>query len=139
MVKLPRSSRMAIVAGLGTVALLGAVAQSASAAPTPTSRAAVQTASAPTTTPPQSTVPHKATPQPHSMSSADPNCVYEVVTTTEFLTDAGRRDITLQPGSLLYGPQSNVIGQTSAFLYSLDYQVNGWVWTGALYEQYCDP
>jgi hypothetical protein len=139
MVKLPISSRIAIVAGLGTVALLGAVAQSASAAPTPTSRAAVQTASAPTTTPPQSTVPQKATPPLHRMSPAGLNCVYEVVTSTEFLTDAGRRDITLEPGSLLYGPQANVIGQTSAYLYSLDYKVNGWVWTGALYEQYCDP
>ena|ERR1700722_13030629 len=139
MVKLPRPGRMAIVAGLGAVALLGTAAQSASAAPAPTPRAAVETISAPTTPPPLGTTPQKAKPPLHPMSSAGLNCVYEVVTGTEFYSQAGRQTVPLDVGSLLWGPQANVIGQQSAFLYSYTYDEWGWVWTGALYEQYCDP
>jgi hypothetical protein len=73
------------------------------------------------------------------MSPAGLNCVWEVVTGTEFISQGGRQTLPLDVGSLLYGPQSSVVGQSSAFLWSYTYDEWGWVWTGALDEQYCDP
>jgi hypothetical protein len=125
MVKISGPGRVAVVAALGAVALLGTAAQSASAAPAAAPRAAFQTASAPGTSP------SRAMLLRHPASPATLNCVYEVVEETEFITANGI--FQLYPGALLWGPQG------SGNLYSLGYQLWGTVYVGNLYEQYCDP
>jgi hypothetical protein len=102
---------MAVVAGSAAVALLGVAAQSASAAPVSAPRT---TASAP---------------------AAALNCAYTVTTNTVLIADVGQ--LPLQEGDILYGPK--VGAGSSAYLYSYFYGVSGYVWTGALHEEYCEP
>ncbi len=73
----------------------------------------------------------------HPASPTALNCAYEVVVNTVIII--GGETLPLEAGELLWGPQSSVIGHSSAYLYSYTYYQYGWVWTGALYELYCDP
>ncbi len=112
MVRAPRTTRMAVAAGFGAVALLGIAAPAASAAPVSAPRATVSAPAAPAL-----------------------NCAYTVTTNTVLVTSTGQ--LPLQEGDVLWGPQPGA--NSSAYLYSYYWGVWGYVWTGALYEEYCDP
>ena len=131
MVKVPRLSRMAVVAGLGTVALLVGATSSASAAPAPTPRAAVQAISAPRA------APSRAMLRLHRASPANPNCTYAITQNTSMLTTTGQWR-SLFTGDLMWGPQPQPGAQT-VYLYSLVWQEWGYVYPDVLFEEYCDP
>ncbi|MGH3170837.1 MAG: hypothetical protein ACRDN0_33825 [Trebonia sp.] len=111
------------MAGLGTIALLGTAAQSASAAPAPTSSASAVRAT-----------PSKATSPARPASASGLNCTYTVTTNTVLVTATGQQP--LMEGDILWGPQP--APGSSAYLYSYVYDEWGYVWTGALFEEYCD-
>jgi hypothetical protein len=103
---------LAAATGIGAAAVLGVTAQSASAAPLSLPRA---TAS--------SSVPSRVL-----------NCGYTVTEKTVLVTPDGQ--LPLEEGDILYGPRA--APGSSAWLYSYYWAKSGYVWTGALHEEYCE-